>query len=146
MFFPLLAYSIVCYLLLLYKPSRFSQLFIVRAGIYTGVLLALHYSSVVLIYSLNEPVSFIYALIPIWIFPFVYTLIYRWAISKYTSVKVNKALFILILVALLIITIITKGSGVPFFAMIILTMAAPFWSFLHALRAGVGYIRTMKPS
>ncbi len=136
LFFPLLAYSTICYLLLLYTPTRFWQSFIVRAGIYTGVLLALHYSIVVLLYSLNEPDSFIYVLIPVWIFPFVCSLSYRWVVSKWTTVKVNKVLFILILVALLIATLLTRG-GVPFLAMIILTMAAPFWSFLLALRAAL---------
>jgi hypothetical protein len=134
LFFPLLAYSIICYLLLLLTPTRFSQSFIVRAGIYTGVLLALHYSIVVLLYTLYEPDSFIYLLIPVWILPFVCVWIYRWAVSKWTVAKVHKALPILILVALLVVTVLTSG-GTPFLAMIILTMAAPFWSLLLALRA-----------
>jgi len=133
LFFPLLAYSIICYLLLLCVPTRFSLSFVVRAGIYTGVLLALHYSIVVLIYALN---SYIYALAPIWIFPFVYSLIYRWAVSKWTAVKVNKVLFLLISGALLIATLMTR-SGVLVLVLIALTMAAPFWSFLLALRATI---------
>src|SRR6185436_5407622 len=36
LFFPLLGYSIICYLLLLFAPSRFSTSFGLRAGIYTG--------------------------------------------------------------------------------------------------------------
>jgi len=134
LFFPLLAYSTICYLILLYAPTRFSQSFIVRAGIYTAVLLALQYSIVVLLYTLYEPDTFIYVLIPTWIFPFVCVLVYRWAVSKWTTVKVNKALPILIIAVLLIVTVLTRG-GTPFLAMIILTMAAPFWSFLLALRA-----------
>jgi len=136
LFFPLLAYSIICYLFLLYLPDRFSQSFIVRAGIYTGVLLALQYSIVVLLYTLYEPDTFIYLLIPVWIFPFVYSLSYRWAISKWTAVKVNKVLPILILAVLVIVTLLTRG-GTPFLALIVLTVAAPFWSFLLALRAAL---------
>jgi len=134
LFFPLLAYSIICYLFLLYMPDRFSQSFIVRAGIDTGILLALHYSIAVLLYSFYSTDSYIYLLIPVWIFPFVYSRLHRLAVSKWTIVKVNKALFILIPSALLIVTLLTRG-GVPFFAMIVLIMAAPFWSFLLALRA-----------
>jgi len=133
MFFPLLAYSIICYLLLLLVPTRFSGSFVVRAGIYTGVLLALHYSIVVLIYSLD---SFVYVIFLIWIFPFVFSVIYRWAVSKWTLSKVNKILFILIPVALLIGTWISRGS-VPFLVLVALTMAAPFWSFLLSLRAAI---------
>lgn len=135
-FFPLLAYSIICYLLLLYMPARFSQSFIVRAGIYTGALLALQYSIVVLLYALYEPDSFIYALIPVWILPFVYSRLHRWAVSKWTAVKVNKALFILVLGGSLISALITTG-GILFLIMVGLTMAAPFWSFLLALRTGI---------
>lgn len=137
LFFPLLAYSIISYILLLYTPSRFTQSFIVRAGIYTGVLLALHYSIVVLFYAFfSSADTFIYLLISVWIFPFVYSLVHRWAVSKWIAAKVNKALFILVLGALLIVTLITRGGG-PFLIFVLLTMVAPFWSFLLALRAAL---------
>jgi uncharacterized protein DUF6688 len=132
-FFPLLAYSVICYLVLLSVPTLFPQSFIVRFGIYTGVLLALHYSSVVLIYALD---SYVYLLIPVWIFPFVYALIYRWAVSRWTTHNVNSVLFLLIIGILLIGTLMTRGS-LPVLVLAILTMAAPFWSFLLALRAAI---------
>ena len=133
LFFPLLAYSIISYLLLLFVPTRFSRSFVARAGVYTGVLLALHYSIVALIYSLD---SYVYVIFLIWIFPFVYSLIYHWAVSKWTAVKVQNALFILIPGALLIATLITRGSA-AFLILVGLTIAAPFWSFLLALRAAI---------
>ena len=43
-FYPFLAYSIVCMLLLLTAPARFSKYFIVRLGIYTGTILSLQYA------------------------------------------------------------------------------------------------------
>ena len=43
-FFPLMFYSILCLLLLLIAPERFAPRFVVRFGIYTGLLLALHYT------------------------------------------------------------------------------------------------------
>jgi hypothetical protein len=133
LFFPLLTYSIVCYLLLLIEPTRFSGSFIVRAGIYTGVLLSLHYSVVVLLYSLDE---YIYVIIPVWISPFVFLWTYRWAVSKWTVSTVHKFLFVSLVVVILIGTLATRGS-VPFLIFILLIMAASFWSFLIALRASV---------
>src|SRR5258705_7246800 len=132
-FFPLLAYSIVCYLLLLLAPTRFSKSFVIRCGIYTGVLLALQYSILIMMYALD---SSVYAIILVWIFPFVYSMIYRWAVAKWTARKMNKVLFILIPAVLLIATLITKG-GVAFLVLVVLVMAAPFWSFLLAAKASI---------
>ena len=132
-FLFLLAYSIMSYLLLLFRPSRFSRSFIVRMGIYTGVPLALQYSLLFVGYSFD---SFLYLIILIWVFPFVYSLTYRWAVSKWTVVQVNKVLFILTLGVLLAATLLTRGSA-AFLVLAVLTMAAPFWSFLLALRAAI---------
>ena len=132
-FILLLAYSVICYLCLMFAPKRFAQRFGIRVGIYTGILLALQYSVVVLVYSFN---SFAYIIVLIWLLPFVLPLLYRWVVSKWTAVKVNKALLILVLAGLLIGGVITRGS-LLFLAVIGLAMAAPFWSFLLALRAGV---------
>jgi len=132
-FFPLLAYSIICYLVLLSAPTRFPQSFIARFGIYTGVLLALHYSIVVLIYALD---SYVYLLILVWIFPVVSVPLYRWAVSKWTADKVNIVLFLLT-IGILLIGILISRSSLPILGLVILTMAAPFWSFLLALRASL---------
>src|SRR5258706_1090825 len=132
-FIPLLVYSIICYLCLMFAPNRFAQMFVIRAGIYTGILLALHFSLVVLVFSLN---SYVYALLPVWILPFICSPLYRWAVSRWTAVKVNTILFILVLLGVLIEAVITRG-GIVFLIVVGLTMAAPFWSFLLALRAGV---------
>jgi len=136
-FFPLLAYSIVCYLLLMLAPTRFSKSFVIRCGVYTGVLLALQYSILMMMYALD---SSTYAIILVWIFPFVYSMIYRWAVSKWTARKVNKVLFMLIPVVLLIATLMTKG-GVAFLVLVVLVMAAPFWSFLLAAKASIWLIK-----
>src|SRR5689334_15095069 len=113
-FIPLLVYSIICYLYLMFASNRFAQMFVIRVGIYTGILLALHFSLVALIFSLN---SYIYALLPVWILPFICSPLYRWVVSKWTAVKVNKILFILILLGVLIEAVITKG-GIVFLILI----------------------------
>jgi hypothetical protein len=118
-----------CYLFL---PSNDPLVINVVRAIYTGVCW-FSLQIVVMIYSLD---SFVYVIFLIWIFPFVFSVIYRWAVSKWTVSKVNKILFILIPVALLIGTWISRGS-VPFLVLVALTMAAPFWSFLLSLRAAI---------
>jgi hypothetical protein len=137
LFFPLLAYSIISYLLLLLDLTRYSESFVIRFGIYTGVLLALQYCIIVMMYSLD---SFAYVIILTWIFPFIISLIYRWTIAKWTAPRVNKILLILIPSILLIASLITRG-GAPFFILIGLTMAAPFWSFLLAVQASIWLIK-----
>src|SRR5574341_193883 len=137
-FLPLLAYSIVCYLLLMRAPARYAPAFFVRAGVYTGVLLALQYSILVLIYALDSD-AYIIALV--WVFPILFSLAYRWATSKWAVAKVNKVLFLFVAGTLLIATLISRGS-ILVLALIGLTMAAPFWSFLIALRAAVWLYKT----
>jgi hypothetical protein len=136
-FLPLLAYSIICYLLLLFQPIRFAQSFVVRAGVYTGVLLALQYSIVILMYALD---SFAYLILLTWILPFVCLFLYRRAVARWSAPRVHKVLFILIAGVLLIGAVVTR-AGVPFFVLIGLTMAAPFWSFLLAVRASIWLIK-----
>jgi hypothetical protein len=138
LFFPLLAYSTICYLLLLFRQVRFAQSFIVRAGVYTGTLLALQYSIVILIYALG---SFAYVILLTWIFPFVCSFLYRRAVARWTAPRVNKVLLILGLGVILISALVTR-AGVPFFILVGLTMAAPFWCFLLAVRASIWLIKT----
>ena len=136
-FLPLLAYSIICYLFLLLAPTRYAGSFFIRFGVYTGVLLALQYSIAVLAYSIH---SFAYIIILTWILPFVASISYRWAAAKWTAPRVNKILFILILGVLLIDAFVTK-AGLPFILLVGLTMAAPFWSFVLAVRASIWLIK-----
>lgn len=137
-FLPLLAYSILCYLLLLLASTRYSQVFVVPVGIYTGVLLALHYSILTLIYALDEKA---YVIALVWILPILFSLAYRWATSKWTVAKVNKVLFLFLAGALLVASLISRGSLLVL-VLIGLTMAAPFWSFLIALQAAAWLYKT----
>jgi hypothetical protein len=137
LFFPLLAYSIIGYLLLLFAPAQYSKSFVIRFGVYTGILLALHYSMVVLVYSFS---SFAYLVVLTWIFPLVFLLIYRRAVARWTVLKVNKVLFTVIAGALLVSTALTRG-GALFFVLVALLMAAPFWSFLLAVQASIWLIK-----
>jgi hypothetical protein len=135
LFFPLLAYSIISYLLLLLDPNRYSESFVIRFGIYTGVLLALQYSVLLLIYSIG---SFAYVIVLIWIFPFVFLLIFRWAKTKWDASLLHKTMIAFAIGAYLVSAVIMRDLRSPlFFVLIILVMAAPFWSFLLAVQAAV---------
>jgi len=133
LFFPLLAYSIVCYWLLLFAPSRFSRSFVIRTGIYTGLLLALQYCIIILIFSLD---TYLKILLVVWVSPFILLWIYRRVVAKWTASKVNVFLLVFVVVAALIGTLLTRGSLLVL-ALIFLIMVAPLWSFLIALRAAI---------
>jgi len=53
-FFLLMGYSIICYLLLLISPTRYSRLFSIRFGVYTGTLLAFQYSVLSSLFFLKQ--------------------------------------------------------------------------------------------
>ena len=57
-FLVLLAYSVLCYLLLLMDPDRFASVLAIRLGIYGGVQLALQYSVVIFLYLSDNKYSF----------------------------------------------------------------------------------------
>jgi hypothetical protein len=42
-FYPFLAYSMVCLLIVMFRPETGNRYFLVRFGVYSGVILALHY-------------------------------------------------------------------------------------------------------
>lgn len=129
-FFILLAYSVTCYLLVLYMPDRFARSFLVRAGIYTGVLLALQYT-VLVMFANNASVFW---LLLIWIFPLGYSILYQRAVRRWAAAQVNRFLLIVFLTVLLLSALITRGSAL-FLLLAGLTLAAPFWSLLLALQA-----------
>src|SRR5689334_9619047 len=49
-FFPLILYSIFCFLLLMENQEQYAGKFFIRLGIYTGALLALQYSILIVFF------------------------------------------------------------------------------------------------
>lgn len=132
-FFPLLAFSVSSYLFLLIAPDRFSRSFIVQIGIFTGVVLAFHFSVLVLTSSFD---SYFYILLPIWLSTFIIPRLYRWAVTRWNA---SNVLFLLLgLTAAIVVlgTLVIKG-GLLMFPLIFLIAAAPFWSFLIAWRTSI---------
>ena len=133
-FLFLLAYSIVCYILLLINPDSYSRLFVIRFGIYTGALLALQYSLILLLYLLDNRYSF--TILLLWLFPLYFPKIYWWAVDKWDARRVRSGLGILVLIAIVIAVVIYREEFFPLFLGIVaLVIAAPFWSFLMAGQA-----------
>jgi hypothetical protein len=134
-FFPLLAYSVICYLLLLYAPARYSSSFLVRFGVYSGVLLALQYSIVLFLYFIDLRV---FGFLLVWVLPIVVLRIYPWARTKWDAALIHKTIIAFAVGAYLISVVVMRDLGAPFFfVLIVLIMGAPFWSFLLAVQAAV---------
>jgi hypothetical protein len=134
-FFPLLAYSIVCYLVLLYAPDRYSKSFLVRFGVYTGVLLALQYSIAIFLYFTDVT---IFAVILVWITPIIFLMIYRWAKARWGTSLLHKSIIALAIGVYLVSAIVMRDLGAPlFFVFVVLIMGAAFWSFLLAVQAAI---------
>lgn len=136
-FLVLLAYSILCYLLLLFAPDRFAESFSIRFGIYSGVVFALQYSILLFLYLFDN--KYIYAIFLLWLLPIYFPPVYRWLVRRWNAQLVGYLLGILVLVALII------GFAVAqeflFLVIAALVIAGPFWGFLIALQATLWLLR-----
>lgn len=132
-FIFLLAYSIISYIFILFNPQRYAKSFIIRLGIYTGVILALQYSVSVAIVSFDT----IFVVVPVWAFPLLLSWIYRWARTKWNIWKVTAIISWLFIFICIVAALMPTASSLPFFILAALFMGAPFWSFLIALRAAI---------
>jgi hypothetical protein len=134
---PLLTYSIVCYLLLLINTSRFAPLFLIRFGIYTGVLLALHYSIAVLLAL--EPSPWLFLVGVAWILPLSFPWIYKWVIKDLSIQTLKVSLVILIVVFILVDVLFSINLLI--FLLIFALIVAPFWSFLLSARTAFWLVK-----
>jgi hypothetical protein len=132
-FILLLIYSVVSYLFFLVKPSRYSHSLMIRIGIYTGVILALQFSLAMLLYSTE---NFVFVLLPMWVLPFAVLWVHRWGKGKWAVWKINIAITVVLVGILIILSMYESDITMfPFMVLIGLLAAAPFWSFLIALRS-----------
>ncbi len=132
-FFPLLAYAVLSYILLLWDTERYAKSFIIRLGIYTGTFLALQYSLLTVI-ALETDSFFI--LILAFLSPLILNKIYRWSTLKWEVALIQRLFLgfgILVLIASWILT--EEFSAPLFFLMLFFGVSAAFWSFLIGLQA-----------
>src|SRR5688572_19385018 len=135
-FLFLLAYSITCYLFFLMNSERYSPSFVIRLGVYTGVVLALQYSLLLLLYILDDRFSLTIFLL--WLFPLYFPKIYYWAVGKWNEKNVHLSLAIFAIIAFLIALVIFREPFLPLFLVFAALVAtAPFWSFLMANQAAL---------
>src|SRR4029453_834991 len=116
LFFVLLVYSIACYCLLLIDPARYSQILLIRLGIYTGVVLAIQYSilsGLFLFTDSNTTWSGLY-LILLWLLPVFVPKLYRFLLKKWGATAVNATLFTLVLIIFLISAWLSRNPLFPF--------------------------------
>lgn len=133
-FFPLLAYAVLSYILLLWDTERYAKSFTIRLGIYTGTFLALQYSFLAMT-GLDTPSSYFYILL-IYFSPLLFARFHRWLISKWKAAFVNGILLGLGVVGLIAAMILMDNPLSPFMLLLICAgVSAPFWSFLIALQA-----------
>jgi hypothetical protein len=144
LFFPLLAYSIVCYWLLLIDAVRYSQIYTVRLGIYTALILAFQYSVLSALFLFNGSFSWnsLY-LIGLWLLPLFSPRIYRSLVNRWSAKAVNNTLLLLGIAIFFASALIMKNLLSPLvFLLVVLTVAAPFWSLLMALQAAIWLYKT----
>jgi hypothetical protein len=140
-FFPLLLYSIVCYLFLSYDFARYSAHFIIRFGIYTGVLLALQFSVLSGLYFFKADWTAL-LLVLLWILPILAARIHTWAVSRWDAKKVSTGWAAVSIVAFIAIAIIAKAPTAPIYLFLVcITVAAPSWCFLLYSRVSIWLIR-----
>ena len=136
LFFFLLAYSILCYSLVLIDSGRYSPFYFIRLGIYTGVLLAFQYSILAGLFFFNRSSAPFFLL---WILPLFLPKLYFFVVNKWNAERVNTILVTLVALIFLLSIVITRNFWFPaVFTLVGLTAAAPFWCFLIMLRAAQG--------
>jgi hypothetical protein len=139
-FLFLLAYSIICYILLLLNPDRFGSIFAIRFGIYSGVILALQYSVILFLYLNDNQYSFTIFLL--WLFPLYYPKIDQWAVRKWGRSRARLGFLALVTIAFVVVAVINREQFFPVILVLVgLVMAAPFWSLLMAGQSALWLLR-----
>lgn len=132
-FFPLLAYAVLSYILLLWDTERYASSFIIRLGIYTGTALALQYSILTILALGSDSIVLVMLA---FLSPLILSRIYRWSTAKWEVALVRRLLIGFVIVASIASMILAQNPLAPFFFItMILGVSAPFWSFLIALQA-----------
>lgn len=144
LFFILIAYAIVCYCLLLADTAHYVQLYAIRLGIYTGVLLAVQYTVLSGLFFFTNVWNSFYLLV-LWLFPVFSPRIYTFSVNKWGAKTVNSVLGTVAGFVFLVSAVIMKSPLYPLlFVLAGLTVAAPFWCFLLLLRAAIWLFKHYK--
>lgn len=134
-FLILLAYSILCYLLLLLNADHFAKFFAVRLGIYTGVFLALQYTILLGVYLFSGIQSL--AILLVWFLPLYLPKLKRLNFVKRILSHIRLWMIAVVLIVYVIIaSFIREDAFIPVLLVFLgIVASGPFWSFLIAIRA-----------
>ena len=134
-FLTLIAYSVLCYLLLLLNADHFAKFFAVRLGIYTGVFLALQYTILLGVYLFSGVQSL--AILLVWFLPLYLPKLKRLNFVKRILSYIRLWMIAVVLIVYVIIaSFIREDSFIPVLLVFLgIVASGPFWSFLIAIRA-----------
>ncbi|MBV6403156.1 MAG: hypothetical protein CNIPEHKO_03487 [Anaerolineales bacterium] len=140
-FLFLIAYSIVCYFLILFAGDRFAKFFVVRLGIYTGVFLALQYTILLGVYLFVSTSSL--AILLVWFLPLYFPWIYRSRLATWIARFIRPWMIAVILIAYaILVAFIRDQAFTPLFLVFLgLIASGPFWSFLMATQASIWLLK-----
>jgi hypothetical protein len=138
LFFLLVVCSTICFLILFYDPARTPKKFIIRFGVYTGILLTFHYCLLWGLLLLDNAEGFGLPFVFFASFPWLYL----WAIKKWNNNKVNTVFLILLVMVFSFISFsLSKDEVIDWLSLLIpiliLGVAAPYWLLLLLFRAGI---------
>jgi hypothetical protein len=145
-FYPFLAYSMVSILLLLISPLHYSKYFIVRFGIYTGIILSLQYA---ILLSISSP-SLVYEVVYFYYVPIAIGIVLPLGINwLYSKAKerfgIRKTWFVIIGLILcfgLMLFIVRESlSVITLFSMVVILGTGPFWCLIIAILVSIRLLR-----
>jgi hypothetical protein len=143
-FLILLAYSVLCYILLLIDPHRFAQWFLIRFGVYSGVALALQYSILLLMFLVDD--LYAYAILLLWFLPLYFPKLYHLTAEKWVRQYVRGWMLLAVIVMYGILLSIFDQAIIPIVLIFVgIVASAPFWSFLIAGRAALWLYKNYEP-
>ncbi|MCP4411257.1 MAG: hypothetical protein GY808_01600 [Gammaproteobacteria bacterium] len=144
-FYPFLAYSIISMFFLLVSPLRFSKYFIVRLGIYSGIILSLQYA---ILLSISYHNTAFYGFVAVGILlPFGIKWIHSRSIEKF-GLKITWFIIIGLVLCFLLIYFISDlfQPGSILFPALMIFITGPFWCLIIATLVSIRLLRTYELS
>lgn len=146
-FYPFLVYSMICMFLFLWSPERYSISMFIRFGIYTGTLLALQYSIIMLI-AFSGYFIFGYLLLSAGLgVGLLVPIIIKWVYSN-AKKKIGNRNILYILAGLflivLLLSVINDWDWFSLFMLLIFSIlvSGPFWCLVISTRISIKLIKT----
>lgn len=143
-FFPLIGYSVISLLSLSNNNPKIPENFFVRLGVYTGVILSIQYSILLIL-------AFSGYLIIVWIVPSLLFYIFK-EISQSLGKKLKRIIKIITLIVTLILAIIylmksgfdgllTLPYAIFAIGILVILFSSPFWALLVFIKTSITLLK-----